>query len=267
LFTKPAGGRLNHILTGEGIRWNAAFWRRSAKGDEIILRETRVSAPIALRIDELGGGDACASAPSTFTTVSVQTARTAKLDYLPRGWAAVDILGAPGKDLVATLRARDTGADLFTAEGQIAEICRTATNRSQDWRARVCGQEGHEIRVRWTGGDWQLYDGPEATPLRRFLSSDGSITAEETCEAEQVGRLLETDCRVTVTGPDGSRIVTAPDGLFDDLLLSADGRWLASLVSGRGFASRRFDLFDLTTGEQRSLTHLLDLMPPWDVAR
>ncbi len=265
LFTKPAGGKLNHILTEQGVRWNAAYWRRGAQGDDIILRETGVSAPLALRLNELGGNDACAAAPAVFTAVSVETGRTARLDYLPKGWTAVEVLAAPGRDLIAAVRARDTGADIFTAEAEVAAICNA--DASDDWRLRICGAEGHEIRARWSGGDWQLYDGPGATPLRRFIADEGRVTAEETCDARQVGRLLETDCRVTVTGPDGSRVISAPDGLFGDLRLSANGRWLASLVSGRGFARERFDLFDLQTGEQQSLSHLLALSSPWDVVR
>ncbi|MEM7545082.1 MAG: hypothetical protein AAF367_06050 [Pseudomonadota bacterium] len=262
LFTKPAGEPVRHVLTTEGRIWNNILWPRGLRGDDIIVRETRVSAPLATGLNDLdqyGGG--CAQAPGSFIAIDPTDGRRTALDFLPRGWSAVDMIGAAGGEMIATLRARPTKNDHYTAEAEARSLC--SDDHPDDWRKSICGPEGQDIRVRWQAGDWTLYDQAEATPLRRFASADLSVTADEYCTGKQIEGHVQTECRIIVNAPYGMREVVAPEGLFGDIALSADGTMLASLVIGRGLPYRRFDLFDLEAGTMTSLAHLLDAKPPW----
>lgn len=263
LFTKPAGGPIHHVITKKGRRWNEAFWHRSRWGDEIFVRETRLFTPLALGLSDLRSqDDECAQAPATFTAIATDDGRQTAQDYLPRGWTAVSIVAALDGHLVATLRARPNGQGNFLAETELATIC--ADDDGTDWRRSVCGTQGQEMRFEWQDADWTFYDRADTvTPLRRFLSADLTVTADEYCEGAQVDGHLQTSCLVVVNAPWGRREIEAPAGLFGDLALSADGTALMSLAVGRGFTFRRFDMFDTRTGEETSLEHLLEFRPPW----
>ena len=250
-----------------GKRWNDAVWRVGPGGDEILLRETPISRPLALGLNDLGASDGCDHGQGRFATVSLKTARVAGFDIAPRGWAVAAPVAADADRIVAALRATARSNSGTSAETDIAALCAAAPTAEEDWRAPVCGEAGFALNFEWRDGDWRLIDAAEDGKGRLIVSTDLSTRAKEVCEGAQVAGRLKAQCAARIDGPGGTRTITAPEGLFGDIALSGDGRFFASLAAGRGLSIRRFDLFDLRTGEMTDLSALLALEAPWDAAK
>lgn len=252
-----------------GRRWSHIVWRRGRDGGEALVRDAAVAAPMALGLGDLGARDSCEQGEGRMALVDLASGRVAAFDVAPRGWPVVAPLAAAGAEVFARLRARP-GADGAPIGAVIAAIC-AAGPAADDWRAAVCGEAGFELAFAWRDGEWRLLDEAADGAGRLLVSGDLSTQAREGCEGEAVGRRVKVRCVVHIFGPAGGARpigeVVAPEGLFGDLALAGDGAALASLAAGRGFRFRRFDLFDLATGEMRDLSHLLDLGPPWGATR
>lgn len=258
---------LANIARVFGKRWNNVVWRDGPRGGEILLRETAISRPLARGLNDLGSSDGCDQGQGRFVVVSLGSGRIAGLDIAPRGWSVAAPLAAGADRIVAELRATARSNGGASAEEEIAALCAAAVTAEDDWRAQVCGEAGYELTFEWGDGDWRLADAREDGRGRTVVSADLSTRAREICSGEQVAGRLKAQCVARIEGPRGERVLTAPEGLFGDVALSGDGRFFASLVAGRGLAIRRFDLFDLETGEVADHSALLALEPPWGAAK
>ncbi|MEL6792066.1 MAG: hypothetical protein AAFP78_01330, partial [Pseudomonadota bacterium] len=261
------GAPMKNVVFSFGKRWHDAVWRPGPNGGEILVRETPVYAPLAFGLNQLGASSDCDFGEGRFASVSLATGRIAAFDIAPRGWAVAAPLAAERGAIVADLRAVDEEGAETTAEREIAALCAEKPTAETDWRAAVCNETGMELSFEWSDGDWRLLDTAEAGLGRLLVSADLSTSVRETCSGEQVNGRLRAQCVLRVAGDQGERVIEAPGRFFGDLAISRDGRFLASLVTGRGRDVRRFDLFDLSTGEATDLSHLLELDRPWDAAR
>ena len=236
----------------------------SAGGDEVLLREATIARPLALGLGDLGASEDCAQGEGRFAVVSLPDGRVAGFDVAPRGWAVSAPLAAADGAIAALMRATARTNGGTSAEMEIAALCADPPSKADDARVAVCGEAGFKMHFEWRDGDWRLLDDGAPGAGRLIVSPDMNVTGRERCETSLVNGRLKPRCALMVAG--GPEI-EAPGGLFGDLEFSGDGRFLASLVAGRGFRIRRFDLFDLETGETRDLSALLELGPPWGAAR
>lgn len=264
VWLRDARWGLVNVARVFGRRWNDAVWRRGAHGDEVLVRETAISRPLALGLGDLGASEDCAQGDGRFAMITVPDGRVAGFDVAPRGWAVAAPLAAARGGLVALMRATARSNGGTSAEEEIAALCADPPPKAEDARVAVCGEAGLKMHFEWRDGDWLLLDDGAPGRGRLIVSADMAVSARERCETSLVNGRLKPACVIAVEdGPE----IKAPGGLFGDLRFSGDGRFLASLVAGRGFRIRRFDVYDLETGEARDLSALLDIGPPWDASR
>lgn len=261
-----------------GRRWSNLVWTRDEAGASAgaaLVRETTIAPPIARGLGDLGARDACEQGEGRLALVGLSqgsaedggAGRVAVFDIAPRSWSVVAPIAAAGGEIIARMRARRPREATGPAEAEVERICAADPDEAADWRAPVCTDAGFELAFAWADGEWRLLDAASDGPGRLVVSADLSTRAREMCTGEAVGRHLKARCVVRIEGLAAARRIEAPEGLFGDLVLSGDGAALASLAAGRGFRFRRFDLFDLATGQARDLSHLLDLGPPWGASR
>lgn len=261
LWLKTERHGLAVLAEADGERWNYAVWW----DDRVVVRRTKVLAPLALGLNDLGARQNCALGEGVMAVISPRSARVADFDIAPEGWAVARVLAAAGGELIADLRAgAPSPDDASEAAAAVAAIC---DDPAGDWRAPVCGEGGFELSFAWRDGDWALLDTEEAGWGRLLVSGDMSARARETCIGEHVAGRLQTRCDAAISSATGARAIRAPEGLFGDVALSGDGRIFASLAAGRGLRIRRFDLFNVETGEVTDLSAYLELGPPWGALR
>ncbi|MEM8752881.1 MAG: hypothetical protein AAGF90_07895 [Pseudomonadota bacterium] len=262
LWRTAGDDRLVEVAAAEGRRWDAALWAPSGR---VIVTETRIAAPRAAGLADLGRGASCGRGPGRFAAIDLGSGRAAALDVLPQRWSAVEAIGGDVAALLARLRVEaPLGPPTTAAERVARKICDAPA--PDDLRAGLCRDGGMEIAADWRGGDWRFADGAEDAGGRRVATPDLSVRGRERCEGAQVDGRLKAQCEMAFDGAFGAAAFAAPEALFGDLALSPDGRWFAALAAGRGVRTRRFDLFDLSTGATRDLSPLLSLAPPWDGA-
>lgn len=252
--------RTKYRLAAErsGVRWGRIYWRGG--GAEVLAQETQLTAPMATNLADLGTTrEECERAQPQLISLSTTKGRRVRLDLLPQDWRLKRVIAADGQDMLAEVAVRRGGPPEITASVQLEKTCAEAPLHN------LCRSSGVAVELFWRGGDWQFASPPEQARLGRMVASaDLNVIGREQCQARWVDNRFRPICvmQIARAGKAGNEIV-APDGMFGDLALSADGRWMLAVATGIGRRLKQFDLFDTTTGSRRAFPRLLLLAPPF----
>ena len=252
--------RMRYDLAAErrGSRWGRIYWR--GDGEEVLALESKFTAPMVTNLADLSkSADACEIETPQLVSLNPGTGRRIRLDILPRDWRLKHIVAAGPHDMIAEAAITQGGPPEIAAAAQLDHICETIPTHN------LCRSSSVAVELLWRNGDWQFASPPDQARLGRMVASaDLSVIGREKCEARWVDKRFRPLCVIHFehSNSEDSQLV-APDGMFGDLALSADGRWMLAVATGIGRRLRQFDLFDTVTGKRRAFPRLLLLAPPF----
>ncbi len=260
LLLREEGGLMREVLTADGVRLSNASW--DARERRMILIHTGIKPPEVSRLGDLNrSAPRCGWRQASFQMVDIERGLPIRFDILPAGWRAREVIALSDAALIAVVAARRGAEDGSPAAAAINTACAGKSNAFHGLAA-VCTARGYDLLLSWTDGEWRLGMGAAATdrPLRSRVIATPSLNtiAKERCKTSQTAELVGLACTLSVSRGGETVELAAPGGLFGDLALSGDGRMLAAVYAGRSARGRRFDLWDLETGEYTSLAPLLD---------
>jgi hypothetical protein len=264
LLLTAGSDRLRYELVAErmGARWGRIYWRGG--GAEVVALEAQMTVPMATNLADLGKTiDECVVAPPQLVSLNMENGRRIRLDLIPKDWRMRRIVAAGPRDMIAEIAIRRDGPPEISAAAQLDAICAASPKNN------LCRSSNVAVELLWRNGDWRFASPPDQVRLGRMVASaDLSVIGRERCEARWVENQFRPLCVIQferTVGQDSE--VTAPDGMFGDLALSADGRWMLAVATGIGRRLRQFDLFDTETGKRQTFPHLLLLAPPFTGAK
>ena len=260
LFLRVGDGAPREVLNMPGARLSDLSWHADEK--RLVLIETQIKAPEVSGLDDLNrSAPRCGWRDAALRMVDLPRAQAIRFDILPDGWRPRQVIAMNDDALTAVVSARRGATDGSPAAEAINAACAGRSAAFAGLRA-VCTARGYDLLLTWMDGEWTLGlgDAPSAAPTRgRALATPSrAVTARERCSTSQNADLVGLTCRLTVARDGDAMEIIAPGGLFGDLALSGDGRVLAAIYASRSIRGRRFDVWDLATGESRSLAPLLD---------
>ena len=256
---QPGASARQEIARMDGGRWSGAYWR--ANGRRIILLETLVKQPVVMGLNDLNRNvRRCGWEDATLKVVDTESGRLITFDILPSEWRPKTIISANEQFLVAVIAAKPGVNDGSSAAAAIKTLCDDpATIRSR--LKAVCKAGGYDLVMTWIDGDWRLGAGDRADQTafhgRAIATPSGETLVKEKCETRVTSVLHGVACTLTIWRDGEVQRIDAPAGQFGDVSLSGDGMVLAAMWAGRSTRNRRFDIWDLATGERRSLAELL----------
>ncbi len=259
VLVRSADGRMREVLRRDGRRWSGAYWHASQR--RIVLIETLIKPPEIAGLNDLGKNvSRCGWHDATFAVGDFCSGRASGLDILPPGWRAKSVISADHEQLTAVIAARNGAGDGSPAAASISAICENQSTAPAGLRA-VCTGGGYDVLMSWFDGEWRLglEDGDQLRRYGRvFASPDRRTMAKEVCVTSVSESLIGIACTLNIARNGAASQVKALGGRFGDLALSGDGGVVAGVLATRANRKRRFDVWDLETGEHRSLAPLLD---------
>ncbi len=259
VLVRPANGPARDVLDKVGRRWSGAYWHANQR--RIVLIETRIKPPEVAGLNDLNRSfGRCGWHDAAFAMVDVDSSRAIELDILPRGWRAKTVISADHEQLTAVIAARNGAGDGSPAATAIKSICASQATAPAGLRA-VCTGGGYDVLMSWVDGEWRL-GLAEDDELRRygrvFATPERQTMAKEVCVTSFSETLMGIACKLIITRDGAVSQVKALGGRFGDLALSGDGGVVAGVLATRANRKRRFDVWDLATGQHTSLAPLLD---------
>ena len=261
LMVREPGRPAEEVLSKPGRRWSGAYWHANER--RIVLVETLIKPPEVTGLNDLNRSvGRCGWHDAEFAMVDVESRRAIGFDILPRSWRAKTVISADHDQLTAVIAARDGVDDGSPAAEAIAEICENPSSAPSGLRA-VCTGGGYDVLMSWFDGEWRLglYDSDHTRRYGRvFATPQRKTVMKEVCITSYSESLMGIACTLNISRDGEALEVKALGGRFGDLALSGDGGVVAGMLAGRSNRSRRFDVWDLETGEHRSLAPLLDAL-------
>ncbi len=259
LMMQRPGGPAREVLRKPGGRWSGAYWHANER--RIVLIETMIKPPEVRGLNDLNRSvGRCGWRDAMLTMVDVESRRSIGFDILPRGWRAKTIISADRDQFTAVIGARSGTGDASPAAQTIKTVCANPSTAPSGLRA-VCTGGGYDVLMSWFDGEWRL-GMEEGDEMRRhgrvFATPDRETVLREACVTSYSENLMGVACTLKISRAGAALEIKAPGGRFGDLALSGDGGVVAAMMANRSNRSRRFDVWDLETGEHRSLTPLLD---------
>ncbi len=259
LIRQPGASVRQEITRKDGGRWSGAYWR--ANGRRIIVLETLVKQPAVMGLNDLNRNvRSCGWEDATLKVIDTESGQLITFDILPQEWRPKAIISANERFLVAVIAAKPGVSDGSSAAAAIKALCEDQATIRNRLKA-VCKAGGYDLIMSWIDGDWRLGVGDQADQStfhgRAIATPSGATLAKEKCETRVTSALHGVACTLAIWRDGEVQRIEAPAGQFGDVALSGDGMVLAAMWAGRSTRNRRFDIWDLTTGESRSLAELL----------
>lgn len=261
LVLQSPGGAVREVLAKPGGRWSGAYWHANER--RLVLIETLIKPPEIRGLNDLNRSvGRCGWGDAMFTMVDVASRRAIGFDILPHGWRAKTVISADHDQLTAVIGARSGVDDGSAAAQAIKAMCANPSAAPSGLRA-VCTGGGYDVLMTWFDGEWRL-GMEEGDEMRRhgriFATPDREAVLREVCVTSFSENLMGVACTLNISRGGAMLEVRAPGGRFGDLALSGDGGVVAAMMAHRSSRARRFDVWDLETGQHRSLTPLLDAL-------
>lgn len=259
LLTAAADRQRYHLVAERsGARWGRVYWR--GDGGDLLALESQFSAPMATNLADLGKSmDECVIATPQLISLNATSGQRIQLDLLPKGWRLKGIIAAGSHDMIAEAVIGKGGPPEISAAAHLDHLCATTPAHN------LCRSASVAVELLWRAGDWHFASPPDQARLGRMVASaDLRVIGRERCEARWVEKRFRPLCMMRFERAEGNHSeVAAPDGMFGDLAMSANGRWMLAVAAGIGRRLRQFDLFDTVTGERQAFLGLLLLAPPF----
>lgn len=259
LLVSRDGAAPQPVVKRQGARWTGAIWQ--ADRDRVHLIEATVTRPLPMGLNDLSVSvQPCGWTEGAMKVVDVPTGAVIAWDVLPRPWAPRAVIAADDQAIVAVVAAKRGATDGSPASRTIAAVCADPSLGDRALSA-VCKPSGYDLVMTWRDGDWIVgagdWTGQQAFPGRAVVAPLGGAVAREDCQILRQNTTYRLACELTVARAGVETVIQAPKGQFGDIALSGDGATLAAIAAGRSLRNRRFDIWDLNTGEKTSLSHLL----------
>lgn len=252
-------GPVREVLRKDGGRLSGAYWHANQR--RIVMIETLIKPPVVAGLNDVGRSvPRCGWHDAAFTMVDVESNRAIDLDILPRGWRAKTVISADHEQLTAVIAARKGVNDGSPAATSIEAICADQSTAPAGLRA-VCTGGGYDVLMSWYDGEWRLgldKDDEMRRHGRVFATPARQTVLREVCITSFSENLMGIACTLNITRDGAASQVKAIGGRFGDLALSGDGGVVVGVMATRASRARRFDLWDLETGEHKSLAPLLE---------
>lgn len=260
LMIRDGAGPAREVLYKQGARWGGAYWHGGQR--RLVLIESLIKTPSISGLDDLDRSvPRCGWGDATIEMADVDSGRLISLDILPADWRPKQIVSADDDALTAVIGARAGVGDGSPAAMDIAATCASPDAAPAGLRA-VCTGRGYDLLMTWSDGEWSLgvrgAGGAKALYGRAIATPNRATIGKERCRTSLTKGLVGLACVLSLKRGERALRIAAPEGLFGDLALSGDGSTLAAVYAGRSVRPRRFDVWDLDTGERRSLAPLLD---------
>lgn len=264
VLIRQPDGPVREVVSKGGGRWSGAYWHANQR--RIVLIETLIKPPEVAGLSDLNRSvNRCGWHDATFTMVDVESRRVIGFDILPRGWRAKTIVSADHHQLTAVIAARTGVDDSSPAAQAIRVMCENRATAPAGLRA-VCTGGGYDVLMVWLDGEWRLgfEDGDQTRHYGRvFATPQRETVLKEVCITSFSENLMGIACKLNITREGATQQIKALEvkalgGRFGDLALSGDGGVVVGVMANRSSRKRRFDVWDLETGEHRSLAPLLD---------
>lgn len=258
LTAGPDRQRYELVAERMGARWGRIYWRGG--GTEVLALEAQMTTPMATNLADLGKSMIdCVVAPPQLVSLVAANGRRIRHDLTPKDWRYRRIVAAGPSDMIAEIAIRRDGPPEISAAARLDAICTASPSNN------LCRSSSVAVELLWRDADWSFASPPDQARLGRLVASaDLSVIGREKCEARWVDNKFRPICVIHFERAAGQiSEVVAPDAMFGDLALSADGRWMLAVATGIGRRLRQFDLFDTVTGKRRAFPHLLLLAPPF----
>ena len=258
LLLAVGADRARYRLVAEtfGARWSRLYWRGG--GAHILAQETALAVPMATNLADLGKpAVACEPAAGKLISLDHGSGQRIHLDILPATWRLKDVIAASPDRLIAEIALTRGGPSGSAAAAALEVLC---ADRPRD---PLCLPGSVAVELIWQGGDWAFATAPaRARRGRMIASADLALIGRERCEARWIGKRFRPLCFIEMSR-DGvpARQIHPAEGLFGDLAMSPDGRWVLAVSAGAGRRLKQFDLFDVLTGARRSFPGLLRARP------
>ena len=259
MLRKPPDGPALQVALRQGVRWSGGVWAAEAK--RIHLVETRINQPVVMGLNDLNASvQRCGWAAPALKVVDVAAGAVISFDVLPSNWRPKAVISVQGDQVTATIGARTGVDDGSRAARSIAKACENGGAVGGLLRT-VCKPSGHDLVMTWSDGEWALGAGEwvdgDAFPGRAIIAPIGNTLAREDCKVLLENGRYQLSCSITVARKGKTIVIDAPSGLFGDVALSGDGRFLVAVAAGRSERNRRFHIWNLDTGDSASLAPLL----------
>lgn len=260
LWMRQNGGAAREVALIDGARLSAVSWHVDER--RLILIKTGIRPPEVSGLSDLNRSvPRCGWQTASLEMVDIDRGLPIRLDIVPDGWRPRQVIAMNDTALIAVIAARRGVENGSSAAEAINDACAGRSDAFNGLSA-VCTARGYDLLMSWVDGEWTLGLGEGATdqPLRgrAIATPSQETTATERCETSRNADLVGLACALTVRRGGEVTELTAPGGLFGDIALSGDGRVLAAVHAGRSLSNRRFDVWDLETGDYFSLAPLLD---------
>jgi len=259
LLVRHRNAEAAEVVSSKGGRWSGAYWQADER--RIILIETLIKRPDLSGLDDLNRNvGRCGWHDAEFRAIDVGRGLSIGFDILPKGWHPKTVISADHQQLTAVIAAQDGVDDASPAGLAIRSVCVNPATAPAGLRA-VCSARGYDVLMSWIDGEWRLgFDGTDELPRHgRVIATPARETVgKEICITSFSESLLGLACKLVISRGDETMQLKAIGGQFGDLALSGDGGVLAAMTAGRSNRNRRFDVWDLETGQHLDLAPLLD---------